>query len=220
MGVEGDYWFSEQLRGRFSWQQSKPLTLLNSDQSLTFQHQSKQLNLTLDYHYQTDSLFGVRYYGFEVDKALQEILQDRSQVIGFDSIDVYWTRFLATGNELTLGSQFDEFDNQLRDVISPAEQYDYTFSTWQVYGTFYHNYSANAAWDLGLYIGDTKVVRDYLQPGKIDFESTSIEAKLRTSWEYHSTDRKGRVIVHLGINLDDPVDDPGDGGGISYQVVF
>ncbi len=220
LGIEGDYWFGERLRSRFLWQESKPVTLLNPDENLVFEHRSKQLNLTLDYHYQADSLFGLHYNGFEVDKALQDTQQDRSQVLGFDSIDVYWTRFFATDDELTLGSQFDDFDNQLRDVISAGEQFDYTFSTWQVYGTFYHNYSANAAWDLGLYIGDTKEAKNFLQADKTDGESNSIEAKLRTSWEYHSLDRKGVLIIHFGFNLDNLANDPGDGGGISYQVVF
>ena len=220
LGIEGDYSVTKKLRTRFSWRYSKPLTLVDTDENLFFEHQSKQIDLVLDYFYKNDALVGISYRGFEIDKALQDTQQDRSQVLGFDSIDFYWAHFFTTGDEITLGTQFDAFENQLRDVSSPNEHFNYTFSTWQVYSTYYHKYSSHTAWELGIYIGDVKARRDYLQAGRTDRQKDSVEAKLRTSWEYHSLEGHGTIILHLGFNLDNLSNDPGDGGGISYQVAF
>ena len=106
------------------------------------------------------------------------------------------------------------------DITSPGQQFDFTFSALQIYSAYYHNYSPNSAWDLVLYIGDVKLRRDYLQVGHCDWQYDSIEAKLRTSWEYPSLEGKGTIIIHFGFNLDNLRDDPWDGGGISYQVVI
>ena len=39
-------------------------------------------------------------------------------------------------------------------------------------------------------------------------------------FEYASADGRNALQLNISLNLDDHVNDPGDGGGISYQSVF
>ena len=46
------------------------------------------------------------------------------------------------------------------------------------------------------------------------------EAKLRFGFEYSSSDGRNSLQFNISLNLDDPIDDPGDGGAISFQSTF
>ena len=46
------------------------------------------------------------------------------------------------------------------------------------------------------------------------------EHKLDFAWIYHSANKKSSVYMHISFNLDELDEDPGDGGGITYQSTF
>jgi len=215
--IHSDYWFNTQLHGQFSWQQSRPLTLLLTEEKQKFQQKSKQLHLGLSYHYQQNNIFAIAYHNFEIDKSLEEN-EHQQQTITFNSLDIHWTRFFYFSYEVTVGSQLDIFSNQLRNITFPDQHFDDSFSTWQLYSTLYHSYSSHAAWDIGLYMGRVKKEKNYLQKDISDTQKNATETKLRTSWEYHSVNHNSSLIFHFSFNLDDLANDPGDGGGISFQM--
>ena len=76
------------------------------------------------------------------------------------------------------------------------------------------------AWDLGLYVGQVEEKQDYLQDPDRNTLNDSLEAKLRMGFEYASSDGRNSLQFNISLNLDDIVNDPGDGGGISFQSVF
>jgi hypothetical protein len=48
----------------------------------------------------------------------------------------------------------------------------------------------------------------------------SLEAKFRMGFEYASSDGRNSLQFNISLNLDDLINDPGDGGGMSFQSVF
>ena len=76
------------------------------------------------------------------------------------------------------------------------------------------------AWDLGLYIGDVEEKHNYLYDDSRDILNESVQAKFRMGFVYSSSDGRSSLQLNVSLNLDDPIDDPGDGGGISFQTVF
>ena len=218
--LEGDRWIGDQLHSRFSWEQSRPLSLVLVDENQFFQHRSDHLTASFDYHYQSNALIGMSYRGFDIDKSLAETGQNRKQELRFDSLTIYWSRMLSSDYELTIGSQYDTFRNQLRNLTSPNQHFDYTFKTLQGYATLYHSYSLHTAWDLGLYLGKAKEEINHLNSNIADTLDNSLEAKLRTSWEYHAADRNSTLIFHFSFNLDNLNKRASDGAGASYQMIF
>jgi hypothetical protein len=208
------------LQLRLDVESDQPLTLVMPDTTSTFQYESEKLELVLDYHYVNKALFGITYRGWNTDKSLAEVVDNRSQTLSHHLIDFYWLRPIRRNDELTVGFRFDRFNNQVRDLNNANRDYDYRFDTWQVYGLLNHDYSAHAGWGLGLYIGHTEETKDYLSIATDDNADNELQGKLRTSWEYRSLNNKDRLTFHFSFNLDNLIDDPGDGAGISYQSLF
>ena len=219
LSLESAYRY-ERLQLRFAAESDRSLTLVMPDITSTFKYKSEKLELILDYHYANNALMGMTYRGWTTDKALVEAAENRAQTLSHHLIDVYWLRPIRQNDELTVGFRFDRFNNQVRDLNNANLDYDYQFDTWQVYGLLNHDYSTHAGWGLGLYIGHTEEIKDYLAAAMDNKAENELQAKLRTSWEYHSLNNKDRLTFHFTFNMDDLIADPGDGGGISYQSLF
>ena len=211
----------KQWQTRFHWEQYQPLKLVLPDESSTFQHRGSNYELSLEYHFGKHSWAGIALRSFEIKKQLEEIIENQKQKLSYSSVDIYWLQpWTSRQYELSTGIRFDIFDNKLRDITMPGDHFDYRFSTWQVYATLAHDYSAHAAWDFGVYIGDTYEDKDFLAGVAGDRTDRSIQGKLRTSWGYHSVDKQHTLKLHLTFNLDDLWNDPGDGAGMTYQGMF
>jgi len=122
--------------------------------------------------------------------------------------------------ELRLGTQYDQINNDIRDLITTSNDLDYYMKTLQVYGTAYHPFNEHMAWDLGLYIGQAKEEQNYLLDPVRNTLNDDIQAKFRMGFEYSSSDGRSAVQFNISLNVDDLFNDPGDGGGISFQTVF
>ena len=92
-------------------------------------------------------------------------------------------------------------------------------ATWQLYSVLYFDYTSHTAFNFGVYAGWEKEKHDE-GTGEPEPDQSHFQAKLRTSFEYHSADNKPALVLHLGYILDVLIDDPTDGGGVNYQSVF
>ncbi len=67
---------------------------------------------------------------------------------------------------------------------------------------------------------DQYLLFNYLRDNGGNTINDSVEAKFRMGFEYSSSDGRSSLQFNLSLNTDDPVNDPGDGGGIGFQSVF
>ena len=227
LSLQGAYRY-ERWQLRFTAENDKHLSLVMPDTASEFQYKSKMNEGTLDYHYANKALFGVTFRDWTTDKALSEAVSNRKQTLSHHLIDLYWLQPIRRNDELTVGIRYDRFENRLRDLNNADGHYNYQFDTLQLYGLMQHDYSVHAGWGLGIYIGDTAETKDYLSVATDNKANRQWQGKFRTSWEYHSLGNssgnssgiKDRLTFHFTFNLDNLIDDPGDGAGISYQSVF
>jgi hypothetical protein len=210
----------ENLQFRIAAENDWPMELQMPDTSSEFQYKNTSLEFVLDYHYGNNALFGMTYRGWNTDKSLAEIVENRSQTLNHHIFDFYWLRTVRKNDEFAIGTRFDRFNNNLRDLNNANQDYDYRIDTWQVYGLLNHEYSIHAGWGIGVYIGRVEESKDYLENPADNKPARETQGKLRTSWEYRSLDNKDRLSLHFTFNLDDLLADPGDGAGISYQSQF
>ncbi|NOR43937.1 MAG: hypothetical protein GQ572_11435 [Gammaproteobacteria bacterium] len=122
--------------------------------------------------------------------------------------------------EFRVGTQYDYITNDIRDFITSSNDLDYSMKTLQVYTTLYHPFNEHMAWDLGVYVGHVEEQQNYLQDIGRDTINDTTEAKFRIGFEYSSSDGHHSLQFNISLNLDDLIDDPGDGGAISFQSVF
>ena len=116
-------------------------------------------------------------------------------------------------NELKLQSELSEYVNVRLEIEQEVFYADGEFPlpTTEIYPW---------AGDLGLYIGQVEERQNYLRDNSRNTINDSVEAKFRMGFEYSSSDGRSSLQFNLSLNADDPFNDPGDGGGISFQSVF
>lgn len=219
LSLQGAY-RHDKLQLRLWTERYDPLHLVTPERNEDFHYQGRKQRLILNYHINRHSLAGVTVYDLFIDKALDNDTENRSQKLHHRMIDIYWSGAHKQYQEIGLGLRLDQFGNRVRDWDDSNGHYDYTFDTLQTYGTVHRDYSEHAAWDLGLYVGRVTRHRDYLTRSTDNDAEKTIQAKLRTSWEYHSKDKRSRFMAHITFNLDGLGHRPGDGGGLSYQGLF
>ncbi len=223
MKLEGAYQFggqfSKMYKLRFSISHDKPLELVDPDNNGIFRHEARDYFLLFDYLPTADSVIGMTINGFTLDKTLIETGQDQQQATDYISADIYWVKGMGKSYELRLGTQYDHISNDIRDSIN-SNDHDYFMKTLQVYTTAHHPFNEHMAWDLGLYVGQVEEQQNYLQDNSRDTLNDGVEAKLRMGFEYSSSDGRSSLQFNISLNLDDPINDPGDGGSISFQSVF
>jgi hypothetical protein len=217
--IQGAYRY-DRWQLRFTTENDKHLTLVMPDTASEFQYKSNLHEGTLDYHYAHKALVGVTFRDWTTKKALSEMVANRKQTLSHHLVDFYWLQPVRRDDELTVGIRLDRFENRLRDLNDANGHYNYRFDTLQLYGLLNHDYSPHAGWGLGIYVGDTAETKDYLSVATDNKANRQWQGKFRTSWEYHSVDNKDRLTFHFTFNLDNLIEDPGDGAGISYQSVF
>jgi hypothetical protein len=220
MKLEGAYLFGEHYKLRFSARSESQLELIDPDNNGIFKHESSDYFLLFDYLPTPDSVIGITIDGFTVDKSLSQATQNQRQSTDYISADIYWVKGMGKSYEIRLGTQYDHLTNDIRDYIDAGENLDYHMKTLQIYGTAYHPFNEHMAWDLGLYAGQVEEEQLYLQDSIKNTSYDGLQAKFRMGFEYASSDGRNSLQLNISLNLDDPFNDPGDGGGLSFQSVF
>ncbi len=220
MTLNGNYQFGEYYKLRFSLSRDSPQQLIDPDNNGVFKREGSDYFLLFDYQPVPDSVIGITVTGFTLDKTSAQTGQDKQQATDYISLDVYWVKGMSQLYELRLGSQYDHITNDIRDFITSNNDLDYLMKTLQVYGTVYHRFNEHMAWDFGLYVGQVEERQNYLNDSRRNSLNDSVEAKFRMGFEYSSADGRSSLQMNLSLNADDPINDPGDGGGISFQSVF
>ena len=220
MKLEGAYLFSDHYKLRFAISRDEPLELIDPDDDGIFKHEASDYFLLFDYQPIPDSVIGLTINGFTLDKSSLKTGQDQQQATDYISADVYLVKGMGKSYEFRVGTQYDYIRNEIRDFITNNNDLDYTMKTLQVYTTAYHPFNEHMAWDLGVYVGQVEEQRNYLQDIGRDTINDTTEAKLRFGFEYSSSDGRNSLQFNISLNLDDPIDDPGDGGAISFQSTF
>lgn len=219
LSLQGAYRYNK-LQLRLWAERYDPLQLITPARNEDFRYQGHKHRLIINYHLNPDSLSGITVYDLNIDKALDNDTENRTQKLNHRMVDIYWCGAYRQYEEISLGLRLDQFDNRVRDWDNSDGHYDYTFDTLQAYGTAHRDYSEHAGWDLGLYVGHVTRHHDYLTRSTDNDPEETTQAKLRTSWEYHSKDKRSRFMLHITFNLDGLAHRPGDGGGMSYQGIF
>jgi len=220
MTLNGNYQLGEHYKLRFSVSRDSPGELINPDNNGVFKREGSDYFLLFDYQPMPDSVIGITVTGFTLDKTSAQTGQDKQQATAYNSVDVYWVQGMSKSYELRFGSQYDYITNDIRDFITNNNDLDYSMKTLQVYGTVYHRFNEHMAWDFGLYVGQVEERQNYLSDSSRNTLNDSVEAKFRMGFEYSSADGRSSLQMNLSLNADDPINDPGDGGGISFQSVF
>lgn len=220
MTLSGNYQLGEHYKLRFSISRDKPLELIDPDNSGVFKNEGSDYFLLFDYQPVPDSVVGITVTGFTLDKSSVQTGQNKQQATDYVSVDVYWVKGMSQLYELRFGSQYDHITNDIRDFVTNSNDLDYFMKTLQVYSTVYHRFNEHMAWDFGLYIGQVEERQNYLRNSSRNTLNDSLEAKFRMGFEYSSADGLSSLQLNLSLNADDPVNDPGDGAGISFQSVF
>ena len=210
----------------YDLKKESPMDFIFDNQTSRFQHESYDYKVNLIYHLSTKRFAGVNVRTLNVDKHLQESTSDEGQKIDSHMLDIYWVDTVSMnsgslGNgELTAGFRYDAFTERLRDYITQSNSYDFELTTWQAYSLLHQSYTLHQAWELGLYLAWSERSRQYLVSSSNEFDDSGIQAKLKTSWQYHSIDKSSVLLISMTFNLDDLIDDPGDGGGVYFQSLF
>lgn len=219
--LEGTYKPGQHWIIHYDLNKDTPLNFLFDNQTSRFRHESHDYKLSLVRHISRHGLAGANVRTLNVDKYLEESSSNEGQKIDYYSLDLYWINNDFDGNrELTLGFRYDTFKERLRDYLAQTNSYDFELSTWQAYSSLNYTYSLHQAWDLGLYLAWSDRSKRYVSSSTYEYDDSGIQAKLRTSWQYHSTDKSSVLLITMTFNLDDFIDDPGDGGGIYMQTRF
>ena len=215
--LEGAYHWSNKLNARFKYTEFTPMEFLFDNQVTNFKHEGNQYDAFVKYKRNENNHFKIRMKGFEIDKSLTGTT-DQAQTIKYDSVDIKWLARQQHAYKLGFGLRYDDFQNDIVSTITSSTVLDYPYSMNQIYSTVTHAYSDQGTWELGLYAGIAKEPTDALNN---DADNKGIpETKLNYVWSYSSKNKKSVVFLHISFNLDNFSEDPGDGGGLTYQSTF
>ena len=220
LSVEAALQWQDRYKLRIWWQDNDSLEFVLADQLGVFAYTNQNYRATFDYRADPQQNYGIAVRGFETDQSLDDGVSPHSQDIRYFSVDGYWIRDLDHGDEWTLGIRYDDFVNEERTPSDGTTSFDFTYSTLQVYTTYYHPFRAHQAWELGLHLGQATQEQDNLDPSLADTKQERIEAKLRTGWELFSIDRTSALALAVSFNLDEISSDPFDGGSVRFRSQF
>jgi hypothetical protein len=220
MKLEGAYHIGDHYKLRFTVKRDESTELIDPDTDGRYNYEGNDYFLLFDYQPMPDSVIGITLDGFTQDKSSVQTGEDQQQATDYISVDAYWVQGMGKSYELRFGTQYDQITNDIRDLITPGNNLDYFMDTLQLYATAYHPFNEHMAWDLGLHVGQVEERQDYLQDDTRDTINEGVQAKFRMGFEYSSADGLSSLQVNISLNMDDLIDDPGDGGGISFQSVF
>jgi len=219
--LQGAYRVNSAWEVHLDMKKDTPLDFVFDDQTSHFEHEGYDYKLHLIYRRSAHQVAGINYLSNFVDKHLLESSSDRQQQIEYKSWDIYWIEnHFRKSQELTVGLRYDNFLEQLHDVLNNSEDYEFSLTTWQAYTSLFYSYATHQAWDAGLYLGWSERSKTFLLSNPASYDDEGIQSKLRLSWQYHSLDKASVLLISMSFNLDDLRNDPGDGGGRYFQNQF
>lgn len=204
------------VRINLDLQRTPPFTF-QFDAGDLFHYRDWFLSLNGEYQWQ-DRFVGVRLRGDKNIKDIQDgVLQDQYQQ-RFVQGDVYIDNLRWKDWPVTLGLRYDRFVYTYDRQIALPNQQNFYLKTAQLYGIIkMGNLQAYHA-DLGLYLGRIRSrIDDDVDTSK-QRNLVDWQAKLRTGMAVKGP--SGKLTLNISFNLDRIVEDPLDGGGISYQRFF
>ncbi|MDH5394561.1 MAG: hypothetical protein OEY11_15360 [Gammaproteobacteria bacterium] len=210
-------------QGSSAWQlrlklnDASPMHFLYSDQITLFKHQATEYNGVIKYKFNNNNSLKLLLKGFAINKSISGTVA-KEQTLNYDTVDLKWLTRQQQAYAFTFGYRQDLFSNNIIDTSNTSSLLDYPFSTRQVYSTLHHPYSQQKAWELGLYLGLTREPNDFYNP-ELD-NSHVYESKLASSWIYQAKNKSSTIFLHISWDLDGSIEDPADGGGITYQSTF
>lgn len=199
------------------WRRQTPSDYVFDDQVSRFKNDSYDYKTTVIYHFSQHRFAGIDLRAMNDTKSLMEITSNEAQDIDYRLLDLYWVNGIGQAYELTMGVRHDDFEEKFKDRLDLTNDYNFQLRTTHAYSALHHDYSTHQAWDLGLYVGRSERNTIYPASGKPDETNEGVQAKLRTSWEYHSADKSSQLLFSFSLNLDGLDNDPTDGGGIYFQ---
>ncbi|MDH5423535.1 MAG: hypothetical protein OEY29_00905 [Gammaproteobacteria bacterium] len=219
ISIEAAYQWSPSLKTHFLISDLSPMLFNFNDQISTFSHQGYQYDASVRYQHNNDHYWRLRFNGFKDDKSLTSTGSQQQQQISYHSVNLQWLFHQTRPYQYSLGLRDDRFSNDIRDALMNSNNLDYRFSTTQIYSTMQHFYQPETAWNLGIYIG---LVHEPFDENETDTAvfARQYQSQLRVSWLYLAKNKKSRFKIHGSLNLDDIIDDPGDGLGLTWQSVF
>jgi len=217
LAIETAYHWSPSLQARLSYKDFSPTEILYDDQVTIFTHQGFEYDGFIKYKYNENNSYKIRFKGLELEKSISGAT-DEGQEIKYDSIDLKWLTRQQHDYKFSFGLRYDNFTNNIYSITTLNSVLDYPFRTRQIYATVNHAYSDQKEWHIGLYSGLTNEPNNF--GSSTPDQSHVYENKLDFAWVYHSVNKKSSVYLHMSLNLDDFNEDPGDGGGITYQSTF
>lgn len=218
--LQSSYNLTDHWDLHLDWRRLTPTDYVFDDQVSRFKNESYDYKTTVIYHFSQQRFAGIDLRAMNDMRSLTEPTSDEAQGIDYRSVDLYWVNGVDQDYELTIGVRYDDFVEEFRDRLDQTNDYNFTLSTVQAYSALYHDFTTHQAWDLGLYSGWSERDKIFLASSSPNETNDGVEAKLRTSWEYHSADKVSRLLFSISFNLDDLIDDPTDGGGIYFQSQF
>ncbi|MDH5392985.1 MAG: hypothetical protein OEY11_07340 [Gammaproteobacteria bacterium] len=208
-------WSSWQTR--FNISDASPMHFLYNDQLTLFTHQGFEYDGFISYKANSNNSYKISLNGFETDKSISGTI-NKQQTLKYDAIDIKWLWHQQHAYAYTFGLREDVFTNHIVNSNDASLVLDYPFSTRQIYSSVYHAYTNQKAWELGLYLGISKEPNDFYNIAADN--SRVYESKLSSSWIYHAENKKSSIFLHISWNLDGTIQNPADGGGITYQSTF
>lgn len=219
--LEGNYRPGKSWNIYYDLKKDTPLDFVFDNQTSRFLHESYDYKVYLTYQMPANHTAGIIFRTMNVNKRIEETSSDTGQKIDYRLLDIFWIDSNPGGNrEFTLGFRFDKFKENLQDNINLNNSFDFELTTWQAYSCLNKAYTLHQSWDMGLYLAWSERSRQYETISTNSFDNSGIQSKLRTSWQYHSSDKTSILLVSMSFNLDDLINDPGDGGGIYFQSRF
>lgn len=215
--IELAWHWSSAWQMRLKASDASPMQFLYSDQLTLFQHQSTEYDGFVKYTFNNNNSVKFSINGFDINKSLSDP-NNQTQTLKHRAMDLKWMTRRQHAYPLIFGVRDDVFNNNISNISDASLILEYPFSTRQIYSSVKHSYTLQKAWQLGLYLGLSKEPNDFYNPG---FDNSRVyESKLSSSWIYQSKNKKSSIFLHISWDLDGAIEDPADGGGITYQSTF
>jgi len=215
--LESAYHWSPKLYAWFQYKRFTPMDFVFADLITSFEHQGHQYDGFIKYKRDKDNHYKVRIKGLDIEQSKTGTVNEAQQ-LKYHSVDLKWLLRQSHAFRYSAGFRYDKFSNDIFSSLTDTQVLDYPFRTRQIYSTMTHQYHAQKSWELGLYLGLTNEPNDFLNP--TEDHSEVVETKLNFVWGYYSINKRAAAFVHISFNLDDFNEDPGDGGGLTYQSTF
>lgn len=219
LSIESAYYWNEKNSARFFIRDLSKMIFNFDDQITRFIHSGYQYDAHIKYQKNKNEAWRFEVKGFHTNKTLTTTASNQVQKLHYDSINFQWLVRQNQPYKYSFGIRDDYFTNNINDALNSNNNIDYSFRTTQIYSTVQHAYNDNNAWDIGIYIGLTREPYDFEQTDTATFAHL-YQSQLRLSWIINSKNKRSRFKIHGSLNLDDIIDDPGDGLGITYQSTF